>query len=43
MISNRSAALDNLNDRKDINRAWENIKGNIKYSAKQSLGLYEWK
>jgi hypothetical protein len=35
--------LENLDDRKDINKAWENIKGNIKNSTKQSLGLYEWK
>jgi hypothetical protein len=26
----------------DINRAWENIKDNIKTSAKESLGLYGW-
>jgi hypothetical protein len=24
-ISNRSAALENLNDIEDINRAWENV------------------
>ena len=30
--SNRFAALENLNDRKDINRFWENIEGNIKIS-----------
>jgi predicted lipase len=42
-ISNRSAALENLHDSKDINRAWENIKENIKTSAKDSLGLYELK
>jgi len=35
--------LENLNDRKDINRAWENIKENIKTSAKESLGLDELK
>jgi len=28
-ISNRFAALENLSDSKDINRAWENIKENI--------------
>ena len=38
-IPNRFAALENLNDSKDINRAWENIKENIKTSAKQCLGL----
>ena len=27
----------------DINRAWENIKQNIKTSAKESLGLYRLK
>jgi hypothetical protein len=33
------AALENLKDSKDINRAWENIKDNIKISAQGSLGL----
>jgi hypothetical protein len=28
---------------KDMDRAWENIKENIKTSAKDSLGLYELK
>jgi len=42
-ISNMFAALENLNDSKNINRAWENISENIKSSAKESLGLYEWK
>jgi hypothetical protein len=42
-ISNRSTVLDNLNDSEDINWAWENIKQNIKTSAKDSLGLYELK
>jgi hypothetical protein len=40
-ISNRFAALENLNVSEDINRAWENIKERIKISAKESLGLYE--
>ena len=40
-ITNKSAALENLSDNKDINRAWENIKENIKTSAKDSLGLHE--
>jgi len=42
-ISNRFAALENLSDDKDINRAWENIKEIIKTSAKDSLGLHELK
>jgi len=32
-------ALESLSDREDISRAWENIKENIKISAKDSLGL----
>ena len=35
--------LENLNDSEDINRSWENIKENVKSSAKDSLGLYELK
>jgi len=42
-IINRFAALGNLSDWKDINRAWENIKENIITSAKKSLVLYELK
>jgi hypothetical protein len=42
-ITNRFAALENLSDDEDIMRAWENIKKNIKTSAKQSLGLHELK
>ena len=41
--SNRFAALENLTDSKDINRAWGNIEENIKTSAKDSLGLQELK
>jgi hypothetical protein len=37
-ISIRFAALENLNDNNDINRAWKNIKENVKISAKDSLG-----
>ena len=33
----------NVSDGEDINRARENIKGNIKTSAKDSLGLHELK
>jgi hypothetical protein len=40
-ISNRFAALENLNVSEDINRAWENIKESIKISAQESLGLHE--
>jgi len=32
--------LENLNDDEDVNRTWENIKENIKTSAKGSLGLH---
>ena len=42
-ITNRFAALENLNVDEDINRVWENIKENIKTSAKESLGLHKWK
>jgi len=35
--------LENLNVVEDVNRAWENIKENIKTSAKESLGLHELK
>jgi uncharacterized alkaline shock family protein YloU len=38
-ISNRFAALGNLRYSKNIDKAWENIKENIKTSAKESLGL----
>jgi hypothetical protein len=39
-ISNRFKALENLNDSEDVNRTWENIRENIKISAKETLGLY---
>jgi len=32
-ITNRFAALENLNGDENVNRAWENIKENIKTSA----------
>ena len=35
-ITNRFAALENMNDDKDINRTWENIKENIQTSTKES-------
>jgi hypothetical protein len=42
-ISNRFEALENLNDSEDINKAWENIRDDIKISAKETLGLYRQK
>ena len=42
-IKNRFAAFGNLSDNEDINRAWENIKGNIETSTKGSLVLHEFK
>jgi hypothetical protein len=38
-ISKRFEALENLNDSEDINRAWENIREDIKISAKETLRL----
>jgi hypothetical protein len=42
-VANRCAALENLNDSEDINRARENINEYTKTSAKESLGGYELK
>jgi hypothetical protein len=42
-ITKRFAALENLIDDEDIDRAWESIRENIKTSAKESLGLHETK
>jgi len=42
-ITNRFAVLENLNNDKDVNRTWENIKENIQTSAKESLGLHKLK
>jgi hypothetical protein len=39
-ISNRFAALENLDTEVDINKVWETIRENIKISAKDSLGYY---
>lgn len=33
--------LVNINETEDINRAWENLKENVKISTKEMLGLYE--
>ena len=41
-ITNRFAALENINDDEDVNRVWEN-KENIKTAAIESLGLHKWK
>jgi hypothetical protein len=42
-VSNRFAALEDLDAEVEINSAWETIRGNIKISAKQSLGYSEFK
>jgi len=42
-IRKKCAALENLNDDEDVNRTWENIKGNIQTSAKERLGLHQLK
>jgi len=42
-ITNRFAALENLNDDKDVDRTSENIKENIQTSVNESLGLHELK
>jgi len=42
-ITNRFAALENVNDDEDVNRIWENIKENIRTSAEESLGVHELK
>jgi glycine betaine/choline ABC-type transport system substrate-binding protein len=42
-ISKRFAALENLGDSEDMNRAWKNIEEDIKTSAKESLGLHKLK
>ena len=40
-ITNRFAALGNVNDEEDVNRIWEHIKESIQTSAKEILGLHE--
>jgi hypothetical protein len=42
-VSNRFAALENLDTEMEINSAWETIRENINISAKESLGYYELK
>jgi hypothetical protein len=40
-VSNRFAALEDLDTEEEINSAWETIRENIKILAKESLGYYE--
>ena len=40
-ITNRFAALENVNDDEDVNTTWENIRENIQTSAEESLGVHE--
>jgi hypothetical protein len=42
-VSNRLAALENLDAEVEINRSWEIIRDNIKIASKESLGYYELK
>jgi hypothetical protein len=42
-ISNMFLGLEKLSVSEDINRAFENIKENIKTSARESLSLFELK
>jgi hypothetical protein len=39
-VSNRFAALEDLDAEVDINSAWETIRENIKISPKESLGYF---
>jgi hypothetical protein len=39
-VSNRFAALEDLDTEVEINSAWERIRENIKISAKESLGYF---
>jgi hypothetical protein len=42
-FAGHNPTLENLNVDEDVDRAWENIKENIKTSAKDSLGMHELK
>jgi hypothetical protein len=42
-VSNRFAALEDLDAEVEINSAWETIRENIKVSTKESLGYFELK
>jgi len=37
--TNRFAAFEDLSDSKDVNRGWENIKENIKFSVKENKSV----
>jgi hypothetical protein len=39
-VSNRFAALEDLNTEVEINSAWETMRENIKISTKESLGYF---
>jgi hypothetical protein len=39
-VSNRSAALEDLDTEVEINTIWETIRENIKISVKENLGYY---
>jgi hypothetical protein len=43
MVSNRFAALENLETVVEINSAWEMIRGNVNISGKENLVYYELK
>jgi hypothetical protein len=42
-VSNKFAALEDLDTEVEINSAWETIRENVKISAKESQGYYELK
>jgi hypothetical protein len=42
-VSNRFAALEDLDTEVEINSVWETIRENIKISSKESLGYFEFK
>jgi hypothetical protein len=42
-IANRITTLENLSDSKYVNRAWENIKENVRTLTKENIGLYKLK
>jgi hypothetical protein len=42
-ISNSSANLESLDEGFDVNNAWESIRENINYSAKDNIGYHRLK